>query len=114
MACHVALLSNLSAGACSRCEAKKGCAMPEVQSFAETVAPNLAFALILVAAACMVRAAVNGYRAGWLWLNRKIPVADPIVARALQGIKPPPYWLFALGWFFFGALAFFCAMKLKV
>lgn len=88
--------------------------MPEVQSFAETVAPYLAFALILVAAACMVSAAVNGYRAGWLWLNRKTPIADPIVAKALQGIKPPPYWLFALGWVLAGALAFLCAMKIKL
>ena len=88
--------------------------MPGVQSVAETVAPYLAFALILAAAACMIGAAVNGYRAGWLWLNRNTTIKDPVVAKLVAEIKPPPYWIYALGWGFFGVLAFCCAIQLKV
>lgn len=85
-----------------------------VQSVAETVAPYLAFLLILIAAACMVAAMVNGYRACWLWLHRKTPISDPVVAKLLEGIKPPPYWFYALGWGVFSVVAFFCAVGMKV
>ncbi|EPL4055468.1 hypothetical protein MWX51_005577 [Pseudomonas aeruginosa] len=58
---------------------------------------------VLAAAFCLYRMGANGYAAWFLWRHRNTPISDPVIAKAVEGVKPPRYWLYALAWAF-GAL----------
>lgn len=53
---------------------------------------------LLVAAGCLTAGLGYGYRALWLWRHKGTPISDPLLAKALKGIKPPPYAMYAASW----------------
>jgi len=57
---------------------------------------------LLSAAGCITVALSNAYRGLWLWLHRNTPISDPVVAKAVAGVRPPPYAIYAAAWFVAG------------
>jgi hypothetical protein len=56
------------------------------------------FATLLFAAGCIAAGLRHAYRALWLWQHRDTPISDPVIAKALGGVKPPPYTIYATFW----------------
>ena len=46
---------------------------------------------LLSAAGCITVALSNAYRGLWLWLHRNTPISDPVVAKAVAGVRPVSY-----------------------
>ena len=58
----------------------------------------LPYVCLPVAAFCLYRMSKDAYAAWFLWRHRNTPISDPVIAKALEGVKPPRYWLYALAW----------------
>ncbi|MEN4967103.1 hypothetical protein ABE562_22255 [Brucella intermedia] len=58
----------------------------------------LPYAVLPITAFCGYRMGKNVYAAWFLWRHRNTPISDPVIAKALEGVKPPRYWLYALAW----------------
>jgi hypothetical protein len=71
--------------------------MPEVQSVVSYFW-WLPFVTLLFAAGCITAGLGHAYRAVWLWRHRDRPISDPVIAKALEGVKPPPYTVYAALW----------------
>lgn len=59
---------------------------------------------ILITAGLITTGLFHAYRAVRLWQLRKTPIFDPLIAKALHGVKPPPYALYAVAYFIGGAI----------
>lgn len=71
--------------------------MAEVQSLV-SVLWWLPYATMLFAAGCITAGLGHAYRGLWLWRHRDTPISDPVIAKALEGVKPPPYAFYATIW----------------
>ncbi|ELP8114092.1 hypothetical protein QTS20_004305 [Salmonella enterica] len=58
----------------------------------------LPYAFLPIPAFCLYRLGKNAYAAWFLWRHRNTPISDPVIAKALEGVKPPRYGLYALAW----------------
>lgn len=67
----------------------------------------LPYALAMMALIAVVCGAAQAYKAVVLWSLRDVPISDPIIAKALEGVKPPRYWLRAIACFALAGLAAF-------
>lgn len=56
------------------------------------------FVALLLAAGCITAGLSYAYRVLWLWRNRNMPISDPALAKALEGVDPPPYAMYATFW----------------
>ncbi|WOB11112.1 hypothetical protein [Piscinibacter gummiphilus] len=84
--------------------------MPEIEAAAALVG-WLPFIGLLCAAGCLTAGLVHAYRAVWLWRHGDTPIHDPLLAKALKSIKPPPYAMYAASWLSVGSgLAVLTAM----
>lgn len=54
---------------------------------------------LLITAALITVGLFHAYRAVRLWQLRNTPISDPVIAKALEGLKPPPYGLYAAMYF---------------
>ena len=68
------------------------------------------YAQVFIAAYFLIHASRAAYRALWLWRNRDQPDSDPVIAKALPGVKPPRYALHAVGWSVLAAMSSFAAL----
>ncbi|MGO3743817.1 MAG: hypothetical protein ACTJG9_00355 [Alcaligenes aquatilis] len=59
---------------------------------------------LLITAGLITAGVFNAYRAVWLWQLRNTPISDPVIAKALEGVKPPPYALYAAMYFVGGII----------
>ncbi|MCB4321515.1 hypothetical protein KOE80_04765 [Alcaligenes sp. 13f] len=59
---------------------------------------------LLITAGLITAGLFHAYRAVRLWQLRNTPISDPVIAKALEGVKPPPYALYAV-MYFAGAIA---------
>lgn len=71
--------------------------MPVAQS-AVSLLWWLPYIALPAAAGCIVAASWYAYRGLWLRWHREVPIADPIVAKLVTGIKPPPDLGYAAAW----------------
>lgn len=55
----------------------------------------LPFITLLIAAGCITAGLDHLYRALWLWRHRNTPISDPLIARLVADVKPPPYAAYA-------------------
>lgn len=86
--------------------------MSEVQPVL-ALGPWPPYVLLLIAAGCFVAGLWHGFRAVWLWRHRDTPISDPLIAKVLEGVKPPPYALYAAGWCSAGLVATVVAIVLS-
>ena len=86
--------------------------MPAVESVA-TLLWWLPYALLFFAAGCFVAGLGQARRAVWLWQHRDVPISDPVIAKAVASVKPPPYALYAAGWCSLGIGAAAAALLLS-
>ena len=54
---------------------------------------------LLITAGLITAGVFHAYRAVRLWQLRNTPISDPVIAKALEGVKPPPYALYAAMYF---------------
>lgn len=59
------------------------------------------YATLLLAAGCITVGMSHAYRALWLWRHQDTPI-NAIVAKALEGVKAPPYFIYAAVWLISG------------
>lgn len=64
----------------------------------------LPYATLLLAAGSITVGLVYGYRALWLWHRRDTPILDPVIAKLLEDVKPPPYAIYAALWLALGII----------
>ncbi len=55
------------------------------------------YALLLIAAYCLLKAGANAYSAFFLWRHRDVRLSAEI-EEAMKDVKPPRYWLYASAW----------------
>lgn len=53
---------------------------------------------LLIAAAFITFGLINAFRALCVWWCRDLPIDDPVIAKFLKGLKPPPYLTYAIVW----------------
>ncbi|WP_440986250.1 hypothetical protein ACQHIH_21355 (plasmid) [Xanthomonas sontii] len=71
--------------------------MSELQSVASLLS-WLPLAALLLAGASITVGLRHAYCAIWLFRHRDIPVSDPVIAKALEGVDPPRYGVYAVLW----------------
>lgn len=54
---------------------------------------------LFITAGLITAGIFHAYRAVRLWQLRNTPISDPVIAKALEGVKPPPYALYAVMYF---------------
>ncbi|WP_336580101.1 hypothetical protein [Alcaligenes sp. CHO6] len=54
---------------------------------------------LLITAGFITAGLFHTYRAVRLLQLRNTPISDPVIAKALEGVKPPPYALYAAMYF---------------
>lgn len=85
--------------------------MPVVQS-AVSLLWWLPYIALPVAVGCIVAGSWYAYRGLWLRWHRQTPIADPVVAKLVTGIKPPPDLSYAAAWLAAGIALAGLAIKL--
>lgn len=87
--------------------------MSEFQTFAEVLRDPVTFLLMLPVAWALMRAVQAAYRA--ICLSRhKGEFSDPVIEKAVQGAKPPPYVLYAAAYLIGAAVYLFLAYQFVV
>lgn len=74
--------------------------MPEVQTVFSVIW-WFPYITLLAAAGCITAGLCHAYRALWLWRNQDKPVSA-VVANFLEGVRPPPYAIYAAFWLISG------------
>lgn len=84
--------------------------MTEFPTIAEAFGGAGTFLLMLPVAWALMKAGQAAYRSAWLW-RHKGEFSDPVIAKAVQGVKPPPYLLYALAYLLGAAGLYFLAYQ---
>lgn len=71
----------------------------------------LPYVSLIFSAACIAVGFGHAYSAFWLWRHRDTPISDPLISKALKGVKPPPYAFYAACWLFAGFVLAVLAMR---
>lgn len=64
----------------------------------------LPYATLILAAASIMAGLVCAYRAWVIWHYRDNPPTDPVVAKLLEEVTPPPYGIYAALWLAAGVI----------
>lgn len=68
---------------------------------------------LLITTGLITAGIFHAYRAVRLWQLRNTPISDPVIAKALEGVKPPPYALYAVTYFAGGIIMAIATFMLR-